>query len=400
MHETTSDFPTERPSRWLLFAALWAAAALGIALYLAIVAGLRGDAPLGCGADSGCGDVLASRWSKLFGVPVSLLAAGVYLLVIVAVSFVLRSGGRPAVDRAWWLLSAAFGMIPLSVLWFVGLQWLDVRAYCPWCLADHALGLLCVSSIWLAARSAGQRLLRGAGVAAGVLGACGLMALQWQFPGETPAVARLPVGVDHDTGPGEDRAVAVLDGKLAFALDEVPHRGSPSAPHVLVVLFDYCCPHCRRTHADLVAGMAKYRGQYALALLPMPLSAECNRGEDETQERFRDSCELARLSLAVWRTQPERFAEFDAWLFEPEWPRTAEAARSEAERLLGADALAEGLSDPWIDQRIAADVEGYIRSEVGTIPVLLSPGMPGMVGRTSTTEELWEILERDLSLLP
>jgi hypothetical protein len=146
--------------------------------------------------------------------------------------------------------------------------------------------------------------------------------------------------------------------------------------------------------------MSSYAGQYALVLLPMPLDAKCNPAIDETEPRFKESCDLIRLALAVWRAKPEAFPSFDAWLFEPEKPRTLAEATAQAESLVGADALQQALADPWIDARIAANVNAYGESGVETLPLLLSPGMDGVVGRPETADELFKILERDLKLKP
>ena len=46
--------------------------------------GLQSGSVAGCGPESGCGDVLSSRWSSWLGVPVSLLALPLYLVLIVS----------------------------------------------------------------------------------------------------------------------------------------------------------------------------------------------------------------------------------------------------------------------------------------------------------------------------
>src|SRR5689334_12081204 len=61
--------------------ARFAAILLGLALVLAIYLGwlsATGKPVAGCGPESGCGQILKSRWSQVLGMPVSLLGAGVY----------------------------------------------------------------------------------------------------------------------------------------------------------------------------------------------------------------------------------------------------------------------------------------------------------------------------------
>src|SRR5687768_17492254 len=61
-----------------------AAVAVLLAAYLTWVSVRQAGTPAGCGADSGCARVLASRWSRWFDVPVGAPAAAVYLGILVA----------------------------------------------------------------------------------------------------------------------------------------------------------------------------------------------------------------------------------------------------------------------------------------------------------------------------
>ena len=239
---------------------------------------------------------------------------------------------------------------------------------------------------------------------AAVVGGVGLAAVlivMLAYWGESGAErARLPENAKDDTGPGPDRQIAVLNGKLQLTVHDVPVLGSPDADSIIVILYDYCCPHCRKTHEYLVEGLERYDGQYGLVLLPMPLDEDCNRSvlQGETGDRFEEACDLARLALAVWRADPAAFPDYDAWLYETEMPRSADEARAQAESIVGKDALDEALTDEWIDKRIADDVDAYIESPAQTIPILLIPGIDGFEGRFESAEELFEILERELKL--
>ena len=315
---------------------------------------------------------------------------------------------------AWHGLIAVAASVTLAAVWFIGLQLLVLKAICAWCMAEHAVGLVLAGLIFRRWRF--ERMLSGGaaedgvGPAAGgaprgatgiVLGAAAVMAIagvQIFLNQSGAAVARLPAGENADTGPGPERQVAVLDGDLILSVRELPHLGNPDAPHVLVLLFDYCCPHCRATHGFLAEGLERYPEQFAVVLLPMPLDADCNPTVIETDPRFAEACDLAALALAVWQVAPESFPAFDAWLFEPERPRSLSDARARAESLADSQALQGALADPQIAERIAADVEAYTRSGAPTIPVLLAPEMDSIVGRTETADELLAILEKELGL--
>ncbi|MCA9196395.1 MAG: hypothetical protein KDA87_02615 [Planctomycetales bacterium] len=102
-----------------------------------------------CGTASGCNEVLASRWSVWFGLPVSLPASLIYLTL----AGIAGPWGPWTANRRWWA-HALSATIALSVLWFVGLQVFLLHAYCKLCLSVHACGLA-IGLVWLG--SAWQR---------------------------------------------------------------------------------------------------------------------------------------------------------------------------------------------------------------------------------------------------
>jgi uncharacterized membrane protein len=395
--------PIEEPPRASVAGArvLWvirvlSICAAGVAGYLAVTSFLLKGLPLGCGAGSGCDEVLQSKWSALFGIPVGSFALAAYLAVLVATFFV-RKG------------TVLFGLavaISASALWFIVLQVFVVKAYCIWCLTDHALGLamsvtafVYVDSLASADSSASIRSGR-AGAVVGLGLTSVLIVMQVIWGASASELARLPETGNFDTGPGPERRIGVLNGKLQIDVHDVPVLGSPDAKTLVVIMYDYCCPHCRRTHGYLLEGLDRYPGQFGLVLLPLPLNEDCNRVVllGETDRRFKDACELARLALAVWRADPSAFPTYDAWLYEPETPRTAGEARAKAEELVGHDALDAALAQSWVDRRIAEDVDAFAQISTHAIPLIFSPGMDAVMGRPESAEELFGILEKELGL--
>ncbi|MCA9055694.1 MAG: thioredoxin domain-containing protein [Planctomycetaceae bacterium] len=341
--------------------------------------------PLGCGAGSGCDEVLASRWSHVLGAPVGLPAVLLYLSVAVAAVVRRRTSDARLRSRLSAFLWIAAGTIVTAVSWFVGLQAVELQVFCPWCLADHALGLatavyILVTEFRLSSFRPGRFLV---GMGLSVL----LAGVQIALPGTGPQAASLATA-----------QVKLLEGQLRLDLEEVPTVGSPSADGLVVLLFDYCCPHCRQTHTQLLDLQRRHPDRLRLVLLPVPLNADCNPAIDETEPRFQDACELARLALAVWRSDRVRFADFDTWLFESPTPRPVDEALAEAELLVGRAPLQAALADGWVDARITADVEAYAASGVDAIPVLLAPGKGGVSGRAGDEQVLQERLEQDLGI--
>jgi uncharacterized membrane protein len=372
-----------------------ALAGAGIALYLLCLWLAHRGLPAGCGQGSGCAEVLNSRWSQVLGLPVSGLAFAVYLVLVILLcaNGQAKTAGqrRQSANVLVFLATTLVG----AAIWFIGVQFFVIKALCPWCLAEHGLGLLIAVIVLSTRRGFGKT-----GAMLGVVAVAAVASAQTFVEYRPPAVQRIAEGANVDTGPGSDRRLTVLDAQLVLSPHELPVLGSGDAPKLLVVLFDYCCPHCRATHGYLLNALAAHKHALGLVLLPTPLNTKCNPFWEETEPRFEHACELARLALGVWQVDRTAFVEFDAWLFEPEMPRDPAEARRQAEKLVPAAALEAALKDPWIDRQIEQNVAAYHNSKAARIPVILSLGMKAIVGEPASGQELLQLLEKELSLGP
>ena len=375
-----------------LAGALLALAAAGVSGYLVYASLAGSNLPPGCGEGSGCQSVLASKWSKVAGVPVGVPAMIVHLALAMLVIAVVRPGAARGSALSPWLGLVASVAIA-SAGWFVFLQVSVLEAICPWCMADHAMGVSAgVLGLVVAAKRGGRAFrLAGSGGAAVLL--VGLVAGMQAY--STPAVVTLddmPTGRDFDRTADGERWVGMLDGELRLNVGEEPGVGPIDAPTV-AMMFDYACPHCRHTHELLKARLAADPDAFRLVLLPVPLNQRCNAHAPASPgSRFDESCEVARIALAVWRAAPGRFPAFDQWLYDAAAPRTADEARSEAERRVGADALTIAIDSPRVQRTIDRNVRAYGRSGAGRVPVLLRPGVPPVVGRIEDARYLDEVL--------
>lgn len=383
-----------RLTRWSL--GLLSLLGFGVAAYLLCLSLAHGGLPPGCGKGSGCDEVLNSRWAKVLGVPVSTPALAVYAAIFVTVVVLGWATTEAQFRRAWSALILLAVVVGGSAIWFVGLQLVVIRAICPWCLAEHGIGLLIGAIVFSRAPFVQKIALKACGAGLVLVGS---LALAQTFVAPGPGdVQRLSVQTNVDTGPGADRLISVLDGRLSLRPHELPVLGSADAPKLVVLLFDYCCPHCRATHGYLLNGLAARKKDLAVLLLPAPLNTKCNPYWEETEPRFEHACELARLALAVWRVDPRAFRSFDAWLFDPETPRAPSEARRKAEELTSAAALDDALKDPSIDRQIEQNVTAYHNSGAERLPVIVSPGMRTIVGRPQSEAELFQLLDKELSL--
>jgi len=115
--------------------------ALGFSGYLLFLS-LSGSKAIGCGPDSGCDQVLSSRWSSWFQIPVSLLAV-LADVVFLAGTFLLGRNLPLAQQRQGWAIVVPCAvLLSGAALWFVFLQLVIMRSICPYCMAAHTAGLL------------------------------------------------------------------------------------------------------------------------------------------------------------------------------------------------------------------------------------------------------------------
>jgi hypothetical protein len=199
------------------------------------------------------------------------------------------------------------------------------------------------------------------------------------------------------TGP----TFSFVDGQFTVDLTKVPVSGRLEAPKKMVKLFDYTCHNCRDLHHLLEPVKRKYSNELAVISLPVPLDASCNSAVRRTAAAHVNACEYAKTALAVFFAKPEKFDDFSNWLFAPEHPPGVEAARAQAELLVGKDAFAAALADPRVEHQIRTDVNIYAASSQkarrGAMPQLLFAN-GGSIGAVPNAQTLDKILFDALGL--
>jgi len=104
---------------------------------------LAGGFLIGCGGGSPCDEVLRSRWSTIAGVlPVSGVAAGAYLAVLIASFYIGPSTEAPVQWLAWRAMLILVGAAAGSAVWFTIVQKWIMGAFCLYCMATHLTGVL------------------------------------------------------------------------------------------------------------------------------------------------------------------------------------------------------------------------------------------------------------------
>jgi uncharacterized membrane protein len=362
---------------------------------------LMGGSVIGCTGGSSCDQVLSSQWSSIAGIlPVSGLAAGAYLAILIACFFIGPSTAAPDRRLAWNAMLLLVGAAAGSAVWFTILQKSVIGAFCPYCMAAHTTGLLlAVLVIWHAARqfpaSSSDATLTGAILASPVLLGLTLAAFL-----AAAQVGLAPPAV-YLSGESQEIDLPVLNPHAA------PVVGSPDAPYVVTLLFDYKCPHCQRMHLLLDEVIRRYQGKLAFVLAPAPLNSQCNPYIARNAEEFKDSCELARIGLAVWVAKPDAFRPFDDWMFSAEpdhlWhPRAVDAARAKAAELVGQAKFDAALADPAIDRFLQISTRIYgntiLPDQGGTAVPKLVFGTRWVTPEPYDADDLVLILHHSLAL--
>ena len=358
---------------------------------------LAGTSVIGCGGGSSCDDVLNSRWSSVGGVlPISGLAAGAYLAMLVASFSIGPATATPVRRLAWRAMLVLVGAIAGSAVWFIIVQKWMIGSFCPYCMTAHIAGLLLAALVvWQAPRQVDP------GSSVRVVGRS--RAMGWSLIGlalaGVLAVSQWTMAPRAVYRAGESpNNVSAIDARA------VPLVGSPDAHYVVTMLFDYKCPHCQQLHFMLAEAIRRYGGKLAFALSPAPLNRACNPYIPRDVDEFKDSCELAKIGLAVWTAKREAFPAFDQWMFTHEtgdrWhPRTVDAARAKAIELVGREKFNAALAGPWVDQYLQTSVRLYGNAGAGAIPKMVF-GSRWVTPQPSDADDLISILHDSLGLPP
>ena len=346
---------------------------------------LTGVRLVGCGAGSACDRVMGSPWAYVFGgIPVSLLAAVVYLLLAVCVLFL---GGNKPEDQAldcilWPLMVFLGGCMIGAALWFAYLQAFVLHAFCKYCSLLHLLGVIAAILVVLQAKSAGFRFL--APLVAGLVAAAVFAVIQ-SF--SRPEAA-------YDTGRTDVSLPTFADG-------EIPVLGNEDASEELTLLFDFQCIHCRRLHKVLPDLLEKAGGRFRIRLCPVPLSSDCNPYIPNSGiDRFAGSCPLTRYALAVWYARPDAYEDYWDYLLGCGDAKAAVApveAEARARALLGAGFDA-ALTDPRIAAYLRKAEELFGRTsnaEKSGVPRLIH-GQNWLVPETDDAETLLALIGSEL----
>lgn len=380
---------------WLLDIVILILALAGFAINIFLLIKRLADTDIGiagCGGGSACEEVLNSRWSQIFGIPVTIFGTLVYLGLMFSLA-----------PRGHRLQAPMLGAIAAAAVWFTFVQAVLLGKFCPWCMTAHALAvvilILGLLRLWK---------IEGSALASkhvGVSGALVFFAVALsQLYGPLPATHRIeaaaPAGLAEPVkihARGDGRKVSFADGTRTYNVSALPHIGSSEAEHVLVEYFDYQCPACQKMRGYLAALIEKHPQDICVVLLPVPLDGGCNHFLGPLEAGHPGSCEVARLALAVWKSAPGAFVGFHESALKG---ITLEDYRRIAREITTPEALDAALRDPWITELIQANIADWVSfsSETKKLPKLLITGKRILHGLPSGEADFIRVMEQELGL--
>ena len=327
---------------------------------------ISGHGLIGCTQGTNCNIVLGSRWSFLFGIiPVSALAAGAYLTLLSCILLIdSKWTGAQEQQFLFHAILVISGAIIGCAIWFIWLQSHMIRAFCPYCMTAHILGIVIsvLSVIWCIGQKTRRIVLN---ILIGILIAAALAVVQFT------------------TTPRSLAERGFINEPLRYPdPKEMPIIGNPDAKHKVTMLFDWQCAHCRRTHIMLPDAVSLLGDSIAIVCTPVSMSRECNPHISPGIDRFAGSCTFMRIGLAIWRTNPDAYWEYENQFFGTDlvqsWnPPTVEQATAMAEHLIGNERLEKSMQSRWMENYIWTVNELFGRTSRGTtsaIPRLIYNG--------------------------
>ncbi len=377
---------------------------------------LKGGSMVGCGGGSPCNTVLSSRWSTIAGVlPVSGLAMGVYLAMLVAGFFIGPATDVSVRHLAWKAMLLLAGSIFGSAIWFIYVQKWIIGDFCIYCMSEHITGLLLSAIIvWGAFREFNKYSGKGNQIDTGgakEVNPSRQPNMNGFFRKISPSLIGLVLAGMLVAGQTVVSSPAVyLNGKSQNKLSPIDYQaapiiGSPDAPYIVTLLFDYDCPHCQKLHKMLDEAVRRYNGKLAFVLCPTPLNSHCNPYIPRDVSEFKNSCKLARIGLAVWVANREAFHVFDNWMYSIDsgktWhPRSPETARAKAVELVGKKKFDAALAVPWIENYMQTCIQIFgqtLRNGSGGVPKMIF-GSRWVIPEPRNADDLIRILQKALDM--
>lgn len=332
-----------------------------------------------------CDTVIHSHWGKWFGIPVSCMAFVLYIIVLYQLFTLSAKKSHETLFRKWWILSIAADCIAFAAVWFTYLQAFKLNVFCPYCIADHAIGLFLAVLIFNFVKK--QRLFtydRPARISALFIPS---MLTGLLIAGQVLITPSYGVDTNNNannnattpppaTGNFKSTVVTRDNKKYINATDfnktieygKYPIIGNRETDFMLIEVIDYTCPRCKSLWSKLRAAKEDniLPSEMGITVLFYPLSHKCNSDYPDTGSRHLEACILAKLATAVWIAAPDKFEEYHDWLFSMQGNVSGPSARAKADRLVNPKAIDDAL--PKAETLLTDSISESIQLQTRSLP--------------------------------
>lgn len=297
--------------------------------------------PCDINATVSCAEAYLSPYGSLFGVPVAILGAIWFALVLALLLTAPR--GTPAFRENVGAYVFVLSTVALAVILYLAYAaFFILDALCLLCVATYmaVIGLFIVSR---AARSVPMkrlpsrvtRDLRALGssplaIAIALVFLAGAGSLVLQFPREAQPAASAATGSRSQQAGQAEPDFETLWKSAPREDIGVPADGAK----VLIVKFnDYQCPGCAEAHrlySGIIKNMqAKYPGQIKSVTVDYPLEPECNYNvQRDIHPGACDAAAAVRMARPLGKAD-----EMESWLYNNQGAMTPQSVRAAAQRI-------------------------------------------------------------------
>lgn len=285
-----------------------------------------------CSEGGSCGVVLASKWSKVFGLPIALVGSVSYAFVLWHVKRVRQ---REQDLRTMFVLILMW-LIPFAAFWFFYVQAVLLKAFCPFCCLTHILATSSIVVLWIQRSRRKEKLsnttsFKFTPLTPFVAAALFIVLVVVQRFDEEPEgieITEVSKTLIQETSEAKSnqgpRLLSLHDGGFEFDLKDTPLAGEPSAEHAMVVISDYSCGHCRKLMGALKPVQEAY-GDNRLAVVHLP------------GFKNQKSLELAKIILPLWKGRPKLYKALNEELYFGKLPATKEKVLEKIYQQMGGE---------------------------------------------------------------
>jgi|GEM_PF-3314491 len=246
------------------------------------------NASVGCHGGGDCSTVVTSQWAKVLGIPIALVGVLTYLAMVI-VSFC-----RPFQDRIAGAISATLCFLVIgSALWFIALQAVIIKSFCPYCCVIHALAtigsLLYLALLFKKSESMVSPIIPIL-ISFSLISA--LVVLQFFAPKGSQAVTTSTEHHKHGAVETPQLFIPVpltlVGGTVTpkYDLDKIVIGKRSTTPVYLALLSDWTCEYCHNLYAKLDEIEAPDGIRYEITILPLHNSPE-SKAMQETMLRLK-----------------------------------------------------------------------------------------------------------------